>query len=85
MLAFPLASAVVADRAKEESLGRYMGVFNLTFATSYVAAPLLGTRIYQSWGPKALWYGCGAVGAVLWAAFHVLAVARRRAANVVEG
>lgn len=80
MLSFPIASAVVADRAKEDSLGRYMGVFNLTFATSYVAAPLIGTWVYQSWGPKALWYGCGAVGAVLWAAFHLLAVARRRAA-----
>ena len=35
MLAFPIASAVVADRAREGSLGRYMGVFNLTFASSY--------------------------------------------------
>jgi predicted MFS family arabinose efflux permease len=79
MLAFPIASAVVADRAKEDSLGRYMGVFNLTFATSYVAAPLIGTWVYQTWGPKALWYGCGVVGAVLWVAFHLLAVARRQA------
>lgn len=81
MLAFPIANAVVADRAKEESLGRYMGVFNLTFATSYVAAPLIGTAVYQSWGPKALWYGCGAVGAVIWAGFHFLSLARRRAAG----
>jgi MFS family permease len=79
MLAFPIASAVVADRAKEESLGRYMGVLNLTFASSYVAAPLIGTWVYQTWGPKALWYGCGVLGAAIWAGFHFLAVARRRA------
>jgi predicted MFS family arabinose efflux permease len=87
MLAFPIASAVVADRAREGSLGRYMGVFNLTFATSYVAAPLIGTWVYQAWGPKALWYGCGAMGAILWAGFHLLAVARRRTlvASAVQG
>ena len=85
MLSFPIASAVVADRAKEDSLGRYMGVFNLTFATSYVAAPLIGTWVYQSWGPKALWYGCGVVGAMIWAGFHLLAVARRRAIESVDG
>jgi MFS family permease len=79
MLAFPIASAVVADLAKEESLGRYMGVFNLTFASSYVAAPLIGTWVYQTWGPKALWYGCGVVGAAIWLGFHLLAAARRRA------
>ncbi|HEV7785798.1 MAG TPA: MFS transporter [Thermoanaerobaculia bacterium] len=78
MLAFPIASAVVADRAEEGSLGRYMGVFNLTFATSYVAAPLIGTRVYQTWGPRVLWYGCGVVGALIWLGFHFLAVARRR-------
>ncbi len=79
MLAFPVATAVVADLAKEESVGRYMGAFNFTFATSYVAAPLLGTWVYQAWGPRALWYGCGAVGAVIWAGFHALSRARRRA------
>jgi predicted MFS family arabinose efflux permease len=79
MLAFPIATAMVADRAKEESLGRYMGVLNLTFASSYVAAPLAGTWIYQTWGPKALWYGCGVAGVGIWAGFHLLAVARRRA------
>lgn len=78
MMAFPIASAVVADRAKEESLGRYMGVFNLTFASSFVAAPLIGTAVYQTWGPRALWYGCGVVGVVIWMGFHLLAVARRR-------
>ena len=78
MLAIPIASAVVAGRAKEESLGRYMGVYNLTFACSYVAAPLIGTAVYQAWGPRALWYGCGVAGVFIWLGFHGLAVARRR-------
>jgi MFS family permease len=79
MLAFPIASAVVADRAQEESLGRYMGVFNVTFSAAFVAAPLIGTWVYQTWGPKTLWYGCGGAGIVIWGGFHLLAVARRQA------
>jgi predicted MFS family arabinose efflux permease len=78
MLAFPIASSVVADLGKGESLGRYMGVFHLTFAAAFVAAPLAGTWIYQRLGAGALWYGCGGVGLFLWAGFHLLAEARRR-------
>jgi predicted MFS family arabinose efflux permease len=78
MLAFPVLSAVVADRADAESLGRYMGVFNLAFATSFVVAPLAGTWIYQHLGARTLWFGCGGVGVVVWAGFHLLATARQR-------
>ncbi len=77
MLAFPIASAVVAERAKGESLGRYMGVFHLSFAAAFVAAPLIGTWVYQRLGPGALWYGCGGLGIALWAGFHLLAAARQ--------
>lgn len=78
MLAFPISSAVVAAMAQGESLGRYMGVFHVTFATAFMVAPLAGTWIYQRLGPGALWYGGGGIGIVLWVGFHLLATARGR-------
>jgi predicted MFS family arabinose efflux permease len=78
MLAFPVSSSVVADRAKGGSLGSYMGVFHLAFAAAFVVAPLVGTWVYQRLGAGALWYGCGGVGILLWIGFHFLAAARRR-------
>jgi len=77
MLTFPISVAVVADRAAEANRGRYMGLYNLAFATAFVVAPLLGTWIYQSFGPRALWYGCGAIGVVVWIGFYALSTADR--------
>jgi MFS family permease len=79
MLSFPISVAVVADRAAEANRGRYMGLYNLAFATAFVVAPLLGTWIYQSFGPRALWYGCGAVGVVVWIGFYALSAVNRSA------
>jgi len=81
MLTFPMLSAVVADRAGADSLGRYMGVLNLAAAMAFVVAPLAGTWVYQHFGMRALWFGCGGVGVVAWAGFRLLAAgaaARRR-------
>ncbi|HYO15047.1 MAG TPA: MFS transporter [Thermoanaerobaculia bacterium] len=77
MLAFPVVAGVVANRAGQGSLGRYMGLFNLSFATGYVVAPLTGTWVYQHLGARVLWFGCGVVGLLVWAGFHGLAVFER--------
>lgn len=78
MLAFPIIAGAIANRADAGSVGRYMGLMNLSFATAYVIAPLAGTWVYQHLGPEALWYGCGAVGLLVWAGFEALAAAGRR-------
>jgi predicted MFS family arabinose efflux permease len=78
MLVFPIVSSAIADRAPEESRGAYMGLLNLSFASAFVVAPLVGTWVYQNLGPETLWYGCGAVGLVVWAGFHGLAVGTSR-------
>lgn len=74
MLVFPIVSSAVADRAPEDRRGSYMGLLNLAFAGAFVVAPLVGTWVYQNLGPQRLWYGCGAVGAVVWAGFQAVAV-----------
>jgi MFS family permease len=82
MLAFPLLTSAVADRAPEETRGAYMGLMNFSFASSFVVAPLVGTWVYQNLGARALWLGCGAVGALVWVGFHTVAVAIARPAVV---
>lgn len=76
MLVLPVAAGVVAERAGQGSTGRYMGLYNFAFATGFVVAPVTGTWVYENLGPRALWFGCGAVGLLLWAGFHGLAVAK---------
>lgn len=77
MLALPIGAGVVADRASQGSVGRYMGLYNLAFATGFVVAPVAGTWVYENLGPRVLWFGCGAVGLLVWAGFHGLAVLSR--------
>jgi MFS family permease len=77
MLVLPVAAGVVAERAGQGSTGRYMGLYNLAFATGFVVAPVTGTWVYENLGPRALWFGCGAVGLLVWAGFHGLAVVKR--------
>lgn len=73
MLALPLAGGVVADRAGEANQGRYMGLLQVAFGVAFIVAPLAGTWTYQRFGPTVLGLGCGAVGVVTWAGFHLLA------------
>jgi predicted MFS family arabinose efflux permease len=80
MLAFPIIAGAIANRADAGSVGRYMGLMNLAFATAYVIAPLAGTWVYQNLGPQALWYGCGAVGLLVWGGFEALAASEKRLA-----
>jgi len=72
MLTFPVLAGAVANRAGEANRGRYMGIFTLSFEGAFVISPLAGTWIYQHFGPRTLWSGCGAVGFVLLAGYWLL-------------
>jgi MFS family permease len=90
MLSLPLLSGWVGTRAGEKSAGSYLGLFSVSISIAFVLGPLAGTWIYQHFGGPPLWYGCGVVGLLLWAAFAILSqVSGRRdaaaAATVQEG
>ncbi len=80
MLAFPLLTSAIASRAPEELRGTYMGMLNFAFASGFVVAPLVGTWVYQHLGARALWLGCGAVGALVWVGLYMVAGVGRPAA-----
>ena len=73
MLAIPLTEGIVANRAGAGASGRYMGVFAATFSLAFVAAPALGTAVYERWGPGAVWAGAAAAGPLLAAGYLALA------------
>lgn len=78
MMTFPIVASAIADRAPEESRGRYMGLLNLSFASAFVVAPLVGTWVYQNLGARALWFGCGVVGVFVGAGFQAVAASEHR-------
>jgi predicted MFS family arabinose efflux permease len=72
MLSMPLLGSLIASRAGPGSMGRYMGLFSFAFSLSMIVGPVLGTSVYGSLGPTALWLGCGVTGCVLYAAFSLI-------------
>jgi predicted MFS family arabinose efflux permease len=72
MLSLPLLSGWVAIRAGEKNVGRYMGLFTLSFSIAFVLGPLAGTWIYERYGSPPLWFGCGVTGILVWAGFTFL-------------
>ncbi len=73
MLSHPMLEGVAASRGPTASRGAYLGLYTGTYAVAFVVAPPLGAWIYDSFGYRVLWFGCGALGVVLAAGFWALA------------
>lgn len=72
MLSMPLFTSLISGRAGPESRGRYLGLFSFAFSLAFIIGPALGTAVYERWGGTALWFGTGAAGFLLAAAFSLL-------------
>jgi len=72
ILTLPLLATLVAGRAGPTGQGKYQGLLSLSFALAMIVGPLVGAWVYNSAGPDALWFGCGALGVLLAAGFTVL-------------
>jgi MFS family permease len=77
-----LLEGFVAQRSSVESRGQYMGLFSAAFSLAFVLAPLGGTWVYEVWGYRTLWFLCGVLGVMLWAAFSFLSVMVRKQQSV---
>ena len=73
MLESPQTGGFVANRAGENTRGRYMGAYMLTFSLALLLAPIVGTSVYQHLGPEMLWWSCGVVGILSGCSFLLLA------------
>lgn len=72
MFFFPLGAAFASRRAPGQAIGRYMSTYHLGFALAFVLAPLVGTQLYASLGPRGLWAVCLATGVFVLFAFWLL-------------
>ncbi len=72
MLAFPLLSAFIANRADDRRRGAYMGATTFSFSASFVIGPILGPYIYAQFGPAILWNGIILIGLLIMAGFYRL-------------
>ena len=64
MILFPSASNYVAEISPPEKRGEYMGYFQMTFSTSLILGPLLGTKVLEDFGSVILWSGTFAFGII---------------------
>ena len=74
MMVAPVLVAFVANRADADSMGKYMGVFSLSFSGGFALAPIIGTAIYGGLGPEILWLVCGIVGIICCIVYLFLAM-----------
>ncbi|MEM6799638.1 MAG: MFS transporter [Planctomycetota bacterium] len=76
MLSAPFTMAFVASRSAGPSRAAYMGLNAASLSTAQVAAPLIGTWLYQA-DPSLLWWCSLAMAVTLPVAFAVLSTADR--------
>jgi len=55
MLSFPFLNSFIANRAHINRRGAYIGLMTFTFSSAFVVGPLLGSWLYQNFGPTVLW------------------------------
>ncbi len=72
MLSAPMMTSFVSSRASDANRGRYLGMFNIAFASGFVLAPIAGTSIYQRLGADQVWYLTFVVGVVSAAGLFLL-------------
>ena len=64
MILFPSAGDYVAEISPPDKRGEYMGYFQMTFSTSLIIGPLLGTKVLGDFGSEILWTGTFAFGLI---------------------
>lgn len=80
ILSTPMLSVFVAERSNMAQRGRYMGLFYLSFALANIAAPLVGTWLWERFGPHSVWHASVGAGCVASLGFAALAWRQARLA-----
>lgn len=75
MLVVPTSQTIVTRFAPGEMLGRYMGVFGMTWALPATIGPGLAGLVLDNFNPNLLWYVGGTLCALSAAGFYALHLA----------
>jgi predicted MFS family arabinose efflux permease len=57
-MAMPFMVTYAIRRAGEGKKGAYIGLYSLSWASAFMLAPYLGTRVIDMAGFSMLWWGC---------------------------
>jgi MFS family permease len=58
IFAFASLNALAVELAPDSRRGEYMGLFQMTFSSSFLVGPALGVFVLEKFGPGALWGSC---------------------------
>lgn len=72
MLFIPALTTLIAKHSDDSLRGRYMGLFSLAFASSFIIGPTIGTWIYDHIGVDYIWIVSGFIGILTWMGFSKL-------------
>lgn len=72
VLLLGLPFAIVSGLAPEGARGRYLAAYGICWGFAAVLAPILGTRLLDTGGPRLLWLSCAALAIALAAAQPML-------------
>lgn len=61
---FPFTSSISLLRGSRGNVGQYMGLYSMMFSLCFIIAPILGTRIIESWGYTTLWWTVGTMNLI---------------------
>jgi MFS family permease len=62
MFFMPIIQLVLFEQGSAKKKGQALSLFQITFASSLVVAPVLGAFVYHHFGANVLWEICGALG-----------------------
>lgn len=70
IMAMPFMVTHVINTAGKNKQGSYIGLYSLGWATAFMLAPYLGTRVVANNGFEILWWTCMGVGALVGILFY---------------
>lgn len=65
ILAMPYMSTMAVNRSGEHSMGGYMGMYSLAYASAFVLAPFTGTRFVEIYGFDVFWWTLGGMSVLV--------------------
>jgi len=68
----PFMATIPVKRSGETNRGTYMGLYNISFSSSFVLGPFIGTTIIDRFGFNILWWGSGLLVLATGIAFNQL-------------
>ena len=62
MVFFSMAQLICYESGEANKKGRYLGLYRMIYAFSFVVGPFVGGHIYHNYGRNTLWYISGIIG-----------------------